>query len=823
MNTFSVIKLIFLLLVSFSVSYAQKPKFRFEHDWAKPSNQLVRLMLQDKKGFIWFGSDKLIKYAGNQFTSYKLDPSDSTSLSGTPVPVFALLEDTIGIGSHTGLHQLVLTPQGKGKPSKVSFIHYRHDTHNLHSLTSDHTTALAQPDVFRIDSLPKEGVVLTEGWKWYLGDDPAWADPGFDDSGWERMDPIGDIFALPQLPKSGQIGWFRIRLAVDTSINDQLVLMLEQSGASEIYLNGKMIRRFGVISNKPGQVRAFSPRGLPISFPVREGAVQLLSVRYALQPDISYGTHFGFQNLALKVTINTVEHAVDHYADAQTNGHSGNYLLRSVFGLMSLLFFTLFVFFPARKSNLYFAVYAFLEAISWILLLQSWLPSQVGIRYWILQGVLGLQAIAYLFMLTAVYHTLGQKRSGPYWLLVALGIISIPSGAFIYGWGWMVYGVVFTNLINIDIARIALIALQKNKKGAWIIVTGGICFLFGWTIFSLQFFEIYTIDMGINFFDVSILSIPIAFAIFLGYDFALTNRSLKQKLTEVQVLSAEKQQLLTTQNATLERQVGERTTELTHQKEELQSTLEHLKATQAQLVEQEKAGLENELKLERLKQEQELASYQSRMAELEMQALRAQMNPHFIFNSLNSINRFILKNESEAASDYLTKFSKLIRLILQNSQSHSVSLEQELQALRLYIDMEMLRFEGQFDYQISLDPDLEIEELEVPPLVIQPYVENAIWHGLMHRQDKGYLEIALGRKNGTLFCQITDDGVGRKRAAALKSKSASKNKSLGMQITAHRLELINALNDKATTVEVIDLVDSSGEACGTRVVLKIPV
>jgi LytS/YehU family sensor histidine kinase len=208
---------------------------------------------------------------------------------------------------------------------------------------------------------------------------------------------------------------------------------------------------------------------------------------------------------------------------------------------------------------------------------------------------------------------------------------------------------------------------------------------------------------------------------------------------------------------------------------------------------------------------------------MEMQALRAQMNPHFIFNCLNSINRFILKNESEAASDYLTKFSKLIRLILQNSQSKAVPLESELEALRLYMEMEMLRFEGQFTYNISLDPDLEVEDLEVPPLIIQPYVENAIWHGLMHKQDKGHLIVELHRENGTLYCQITDDGVGRKRAAELKSKSASKNKSLGMKITSHRLELINTLSDKDTTVEVIDLVDCSGDACGTRVVLKIPV
>jgi LytS/YehU family sensor histidine kinase len=256
--------------------------------------------------------------------------------------------------------------------------------------------------------------------------------------------------------------------------------------------------------------------------------------------------------------------------------------------------------------------------------------------------------------------------------------------------------------------------------------------------------------------------------------------------------------------------------ELAQQKEELQSTLEHLKATQDQLVEQEKATLENEHKAER-------ATYQNRMTELEMQALRAQMNPHFIFNCLNSINRFILKNQADEASDYLTKFSKLIRLILFNSQSQSVPLENELEALKLYLEMEMLRFEGRFHFQINTHPDLEVEELEVPPLIIQPYVENAIWHGLMHKEGQGHLSIDLYRQNGMLLCQITDDGVGRKRAAELKSKSASKGKSLGMQITSHRLELINSLSEKETTVQITDLVDSAGEACGTRVVLKIPV
>ncbi|HLU88209.1 MAG TPA: histidine kinase [Cyclobacteriaceae bacterium] len=237
----------------------------------------------------------------------------------------------------------------------------------------------------------------------------------------------------------------------------------------------------------------------------------------------------------------------------------------------------------------------------------------------------------------------------------------------------------------------------------------------------------------------------------------------------------------------------------------------------------QKVRLESDLKLERLEKEQKEAIFQSRMAELEMTALRAQMNPHFIFNCLNSINRYILKNQTEEASAYLTKFSRLIRLILQNSQAKTVSLENELEALRLYLDMEISRFEGRFDYQIAIDPALEVEDIEVPPLIIQPYVENAIWHGLMPKEDKGHVRVELQLKNEMLHCQITDDGVGRGMAAVLKNKSGTKGKSLGMQITAQRLELINSLHEKASTVEIKDLVDTYGQPGGTRVLLKIPV
>src|SRR6188508_2969786 len=122
---------------------------------------------------------------------------------------------------------------------------------------------------------------------------------------------------------------------------------------------------------------------------------------------------------------------------------------------------------------------------------------------------------------------------------------------------------------------------------------------------------------------------------------------------------------------------------------------------------------------------------------MEMQALRAQMNPHFMFNSLNSINNFILKNDPDNASDYLTKFSRLMRLILDNSRSEWVLLENELKALQLYIELEAVRFDNAFKYSMEVTKDVDPETMMVPPLIIQPYVENAIWHGLLHRKEPG--------------------------------------------------------------------------------------
>ena len=212
------------------------------------------------------------------------------------------------------------------------------------------------------------------------------------------------------------------------------------------------------------------------------------------------------------------------------------------------------------------------------------------------------------------------------------------------------------------------------------------------------------------------------------------------------------------------------------------------------------------------------------MAEVEMQALRAQMNPHFIFNCLNSINRYIVKSDQQTASLYLTRFAKLIRLILDNSNSRSVTLANELEALKLYIEMESIRFEKKFHYQIHVDKNVQTDCECVPPLIIQPYVENAIWHGLLHKEDAGELRISIHKKSpGLLECIIEDNGVGREKARELKSKSASTKKSLGMRLTEDRLALLNAQSKMNASVVVEDLRTETGSAVGTKVILKIPI
>ena len=192
--------------------------------------------------------------------------------------------------------------------------------------------------------------------------------------------------------------------------------------------------------------------------------------------------------------------------------------------------------------------------------------------------------------------------------------------------------------------------------------------------------------------------------------------------------------------------------------------------------------------------------------ELEMVALRSQMNPHFLFNSLNSIKHYIIKNETELAAKYLTKFSRLVRLILENSNKDLISLTEELEALSIYLELEQLRFKDKFEFEINMDVNADF--IQVPPLVIQPFVENAIWHGIMHLDGIGKVKIDLSEDDQAVKIKIWDNGVGRKRSGELK-KDATHKKSMGMDITHKRLSALNDLLGIQPEVEITDLYDDN--------------
>lgn len=223
------------------------------------------------------------------------------------------------------------------------------------------------------------------------------------------------------------------------------------------------------------------------------------------------------------------------------------------------------------------------------------------------------------------------------------------------------------------------------------------------------------------------------------------------------------------------------------------------------------------------KEAKQREAIQQQIAQLEMKALRAQMNPHFIFNALNSIQTFMMKSETEQALSYLSRFAKLIRNVLDNSQLNNITVAQEVAILENYMELEKLRFTDEFEYEIIVDPSLDAHMVEVPTMIIQPFVENAIWHGLLHEKTKGKLTITFKKVDERILCTIEDNGIGREKSAAMKRLNKPRHQSRGLQITRDRLSLYNSRFNVDASFDIEDLKDEEGKAIGTRVNLWLPL
>ena len=354
------------------------------------------------------------------------------------------------------------------------------------------------------------------------------------------------------------------------------------------------------------------------------------------------------------------------------------------------------------------------------------------------------------------------------------------------------YGI-FLNITPLILLNIVLLILTAKSKNPvkWFLFTGIFSLMVLW---CLPVMNLYAPSTDMNYELFLVINFPIVFLLLglvieaICFSFALIYRS--------KLVLIEKNKLQENYNKQLQAALKQRTTEL---------------ETQNKVVEAQK-----------IKQIE--TAFEQKIAETEMAALRAQMNPHFIFNCLNSIKLYTLENDSQTASEYLTIFSQLIRLVLENSRSEKVTLQKELETLRLYIELEAMRFKDKVKYQINVAPEIDQQYIDIPPLLLQPYVENAIWHGLMHKKNGGNIRVDVSLlTEHCLQIEITDDGIGRELAAEYKSKSATRQKSFGLKMTSERIDIINQVYKINADVQISDMKDGMNNSMGTKVIIKIPV
>jgi LytS/YehU family sensor histidine kinase len=245
------------------------------------------------------------------------------------------------------------------------------------------------------------------------------------------------------------------------------------------------------------------------------------------------------------------------------------------------------------------------------------------------------------------------------------------------------------------------------------------------------------------------------------------------------------------------------------------STIAVLCAAQIQRVRAEEE--KQQAKIETIENKQ-------KMTESRLQSLRLQMNPHFLFNALNSIQQMILANEEIVATRYLSKFSKLLRMILVHSDKEYVTLKEELEILHLYIELESIRFKDSFKYTIECDDQIDADEIKLPTLLIQPFVENAIWHGLMHKEGDRLLQVKFSEHRECISCIVEDNGIGREKssAARLATGQGKKHTSKGIQVSMERLKAMNNGNGEEGSLKIVDLKNENGMATGTRVEIIFP-
>ncbi|GAB3320019.1 hypothetical protein GCM10027299_13320 [Larkinella ripae] len=451
--------------------------------------------------------------------------------------------------------------------------------------------ALAQPAV-RIDRLPPQGILLNQGWKWQAGDQLEWATPLYNDRGWKTIDPTQDIMNLAEVRRAAT-GWFRIRLVVSAAVRtESLALLVEQTGASEIYLDGRLLYRFGQVGAKGRAIGAYDPRGLPLSFLMGTDSLHTLAIRFSFANDLPYTVSFARQNRnpLLRVTLNGVTNAVRYDQVHRQGGLPLDYLKMGIYFILTVLHLALYLYYPVQRANLYFFLYALSCLFTYGLQVYSIGVNSVETLQHIRIAIGIFTTLFQLLQLRALYSLFKRPPGGPYWFLTIYFLSCIPLTVWPYRLGLNYGHGLFYLLCFGESLRVTVLAARQKKRGAGIIGRGVVVALVFTVIHSLllpygstfrdQFFltgKAWYFVLQHLPYNLSNQSIPIAISLYLGLEFAFTSRTLGTKLAEIEDLSAqtraqeaEKLQLVARQKEQLEQTVRERTDQLQRQTDKLQ-------------------------------------------------------------------------------------------------------------------------------------------------------------------------------------------------------------------------------------------------------------
>ncbi len=373
---------------------------------------------------------------------------------------------------------------------------------------------------------------------------------------------------------------------------------------------------------------------------------------------------------------------------------------------------------------------------------------------------------------------------------IALGIYSILSFNPDYFQYFFNFG--FIPLMTIFVISSLYLTLKIPNRLKYFIFSGIIIYQVFAYISLVKSQSMIEGEYPIMYFYIGIIIESTIFMLGLAY---------KVKLLYLEKINA--------QNKIIEEQLASQALKEVYQKK-LENQLEE------KIAELKKALQESEA--ERLKSL--TLSFESEISLLKLDALRTQMNPHFIFNALNSIKAYLIDNNKEKATYYLNKFAKLIRKILESSRTDSVSLDEELETIELYLNIENIRFNDSIKFIIKKPENHITTATKLPGLILQPFIENAIWHGLMQKEGEKNIVIEVNRIDKVVILSITDNGIGRKKAKEKSDKKSFKKESLGIQFAQERLNYFNTKNNTNYSFTIIDLQDENIEASGTQVVFE---